>query len=91
MSSSSISGECRLDLFSRALSTRACASIFLASSVRGGSRATVVGRGLFRLGALSGCGVLELANVVPMTPTPAMAIWYSASLGSPAGGLDASI
>jgi hypothetical protein len=56
-----------------------------------GSRATTVGRGLFRLGTLSGCGVLGLANVAPITLTPAMAIWYDASLGSPAGGFDASI
>jgi hypothetical protein len=100
-SSSLISGKYRCSLlFSRslsyrALSTRACVTVFIASPSRGGSRITVVGRGLFCiglfLGALSGCSVLDPAIVVPMIPTPAIVMLYIASLGPPGGGLDANM
>jgi hypothetical protein len=91
ISSSSTSGECRRSLLScRALSTRACVAISLAVLALGGSCTTTVGRGLFCLGALSG-GVLVLANAVPITPTPVIAMLYNASLGSPRGGLFANI
>ena len=87
ISSSSSSRECRCSLlFCRALSTRACVAVSLAPLVLSGPGAAAVGRGLFCLADPSGG---EFINAVPMAPTPAMAILYSASLGSPGGGLDA--
>ena len=57
----------------------------LAPLVLSGPGAVAVGRGLFCLADPSGG---EFTNAVPMAPTPAMAILYNASLGSPGGGLD---
>ena len=60
----------------------------LAPLVPSGTAAAAAGRGLFCLAVPSG-GVD--ANAVPMAPTPAIAMLYNASLGSPGGGLDARI
>ena len=54
----------------------------------GAAAVAAAGRGLFCLAVPSG-GVDT--NAVPIAPTPATAILYSVSLGSPGGGLDARI
>ena len=90
ISSSLSSGDCRCSLLlCRALSTVACAAVSLAPLGPSGAAAVAAaGRGLFCLAAPSG-GVDT--NAVPIAPTPAIAILYSVSLGSPGGGLDARI
>ena len=90
ISSSFNSGDCRCSLLlCRALSTLACAAVSLAPLGPSGAVAVAAaGRGLFCLGVPSG-GVDT--NAVPMAPTPAIAMLYNASLGSPGGGLDAKM